>query len=147
MKTEHQSQNLRKGRVSQPYQAYLVTIATRHRYPFFEDHGRARLVGRIMTDLESLGACHNWCYVVMPDHCHWMFSLKQRYSLDQTVRMLKSKTSRLAGLSLWQKGFHDHALRQETDLLPTARYVIANPLRAGLVERVGDYPYWNAAWL
>ncbi len=147
MESEFHSQNLRTDRVSQPYQAYLITTVTRHRYPFFDDHHTARLVSRTLVELDAVGACHNWCYVVMPDHCHWMFSLKGTYSLSQTVRMLKGKTSRLAGMPLWQKGFHDHALRHERDLLPTARYVIANPLRAGLVERVGDFPYWDAAWL
>ncbi|MEQ7866160.1 transposase, partial [Xanthomonas sp. WHRI 8393] len=33
------------------------------------------------------------------------------------------------------------------DLRLAARYLIANPLRAGLVERVGDYPFWDAIWL
>jgi hypothetical protein len=28
-----------------------------------------------------------------------------------------------------------------------ARYIIANPLRAGLVDRIGDYPLWDAMWL
>jgi hypothetical protein len=28
-----------------------------------------------------------------------------------------------------------------------ARYVVANPLRAGLVKRLGDYPLWDAIWL
>jgi putative transposase len=28
-----------------------------------------------------------------------------------------------------------------------ARYIVANPLRAGLVERLGDYPHWDAVWL
>jgi hypothetical protein len=28
-----------------------------------------------------------------------------------------------------------------------ARYIVANPLRAGLVSRVGHYPFWNAVWL
>ena len=97
--------------------------------------------------MDDLGATHSWCYVVMPDHCHWLFSLKDQYSLAQTVRMFKGKCSRYVGINLWQKGFHDHALRSDSELLPMARYVIANPLRAGLVERVGDYPYWNAVWL
>ena len=26
----------------------------------------------------------------------------------------------------------------------TARYIIANPVRAGLVEDPMDYPYWDA---
>jgi hypothetical protein len=28
-----------------------------------------------------------------------------------------------------------------------ARYIVANPLRAGLVEHLGDYPHWDAVWL
>jgi hypothetical protein len=28
-----------------------------------------------------------------------------------------------------------------------ARYVVMNPVRAGLVSRVGDYPFWDAAWI
>ena len=51
------------------------------------------------------------------------------------------------GARLWQTGFHDHALRREEDLAATARYLIANPLRAGLVQRVGDYPFWDAVWV
>jgi len=48
---------------------------------------------------------------------------------------------------VWQPGFHDHALRKEEDVRAVARYVVANPLRAGLVQRIGDYPHWNAIWL
>jgi REP element-mobilizing transposase RayT len=49
--------------------------------------------------------------------------------------------------SLWQRGFHDHALRRDEDQQQVARYIIANPLRAGLVEKIGDYPLWDAIWL
>ena len=45
------------------------------------------------------------------------------------------------------RAFHDHALRANEDLRQAARYVIANPIRAGLVRRVGDYPFWNAIWV
>jgi REP element-mobilizing transposase RayT len=48
---------------------------------------------------------------------------------------------------LWQPGYHDHALRREEDLVATARYLVANPLRAGLVQHIGDYPLWDAVWL
>ncbi|MNO00306.1 hypothetical protein D3C81_2201730 [compost metagenome] len=51
------------------------------------------------------------------------------------------------GRPLWQRGFHDHALRREEDLAAVARYVVANPLRAKLVPRLGDYPHWDAVWL
>lgn len=51
------------------------------------------------------------------------------------------------GTSIWQSGFHDRAFRSEGDLLCVARYVVANPLRVKLVDRVGDYPFWNSVWL
>jgi len=66
---------------------------------------------------------------------------------------LKGRTARHLGplmgerSTVWQPGFRDRALRRESELLPVARYVVANPLRAGLVKRLGDYPHWDAMWL
>ncbi len=48
---------------------------------------------------------------------------------------------------LWQPGFHDRAIRKEEDLQAVARYIVANPVRAGLAGKVGDYPLWDATWL
>ncbi|NUT74814.1 hypothetical protein HNO86_07130 [Pseudomonas sp. C1C7] len=42
---------------------------------------------------------------------------------------------------------YDRAVRREKDVKHLARYVVANPIRAGLVERVHDYPLWDACWL
>ncbi len=46
-----------------------------------------------------------------------------------------------------KKGYFDRAPRYEEDVKAAARYIIANPLRAGLVARAGDYPLWDAIWL
>jgi hypothetical protein len=51
------------------------------------------------------------------------------------------------GQPVWQRGYHDHAVRREEDIKSLARYVIANPVRAGLTHSVGSYPHWDAAWL
>ena len=48
---------------------------------------------------------------------------------------------RIFGRSLWQKGYHDHVLRREEHIGAVARYIFANPVRAGLVEAIEDYPY------
>ncbi|MCP6134586.1 hypothetical protein NL393_35965, partial [Klebsiella pneumoniae] len=48
---------------------------------------------------------------------------------------------------IWQVGYHDRALRHDSDVRNIARYIITNPVRAGLVARVGDYPHWDAVWL
>ena len=49
--------------------------------------------------------------------------------------------------AVWQDGFHDQAIRGERHLREAARYIVLNPVRAGIVERIGDYPYWDAVWL
>lgn len=48
---------------------------------------------------------------------------------------------------VWQEAYHNHSVRGEEDLRALGRYVIGNPVRVGLVERVGDYPLWDAIWL
>ncbi len=89
----------------------------------------------------------------MPDHLHWLMQLSEGGSLSTSVMNVKSYATRgitqLRGTSgkIWQRGFYDHALRRDEDVLATARYIIANPLRSGLVKRVRDYPLWDAMWL
>jgi len=48
---------------------------------------------------------------------------------------------------VWQKTYHDHALRKDEDVLKAARYIVANPLRKGLVDKIGNYPLWDAIWV
>ncbi|MNC83563.1 hypothetical protein D3C75_1375940 [compost metagenome] len=69
------------------------------------------------------------------------------------MRRTKSRSTRAVNRAssregrLWQAGYHDRAIRREDDVKTAARYIIANPLRAGLVKRIGDYPLWDAIWL
>jgi REP element-mobilizing transposase RayT len=48
---------------------------------------------------------------------------------------------------VWSKAFHDHALRKEEDIVATARYIVSNPIRAGLVAHIGEYSLWDAVWI
>src|SRR5690606_22779756 len=89
-------------------------------------------------------------WVLMPDHAHWLLQLGSGAGLSELVGTLKSASSRAVSRAggpsgrLWAPGFHDRALRDDQSLIAVARYIVANPLRAGLVERIGDYPFWNA---
>jgi len=88
----------------------------------------------------------------MPDHLHLLLRLGET-GLSTVVKRLKARSGVLLNRKIgragrfWEPGFHDHALRREEDLITAARYIVANPLRAGLVSRISDYPYWNAKWL
>ncbi|WP_313089536.1 REP-associated tyrosine transposase [Pseudomonas sp.] len=140
------SSRLRAGRWSADEQIYLVTTVTKDRQPVFLDFEAARALVRVMQTDAARDSHVTLAFVVMPDHLHWLLQLRQT-SLSQLVGRVKSISAKQIGRRVWQDGFHDRALRKEEDLRAMARYVVANPLRAGLVERIGDYPHWDAVWL
>ncbi|NQD77808.1 transposase [Pseudomonas sp. CM27] len=139
------SDQLRLGRFSETSRLYLLTSTTLDRVPMFSDFHCARLM---VAELRV----RSLAWVVMPDHFHWLVELGPA-SLRRVMRRVKSRSTvminRHTGRSgrLWQKGFHDRALRREDDVQAVARYIVLNPKRAGLVSRVGDYPHWDAIWL
>lgn len=143
---------LRRGRVSLPGYVYLVTAATRDRHPVFRDFVAGCAAARSFMDPRVLGDASPLAWVLMPDHAHWLIRLGDGDDLAVVVKRLKSVSARNVNRSLhrngplWAPAFHDHALRGDEDLRHSARYVIANPVRAGLVEHVGSYPFWDAIW-
>jgi len=146
--------DLTKGRYSENGRAYFITtvLAERERR-YFDDFYCARLVVDEMRGSHECGAVHSLAWVVMPDHVHWLFQLGQTETLSSVVKGLKARSAHRVNRhlkrqgALWQKAFYDHALRKEEDVRGIARYIVANPLRAGLVENIGDYPLWDAIWL
>jgi len=139
--------NLRKGRVSLSNHAYLVTTVTSSRKPVFTSFATARVAVRCFHDKDVALHAKALAFVVMPDHVHWLLQLEENGSLSEAVRLFKAKVSLTLRQRVWQRGFHDHALRDDEDLRDIARYVIANPLRAGLAKSIGEYPHWDAIWL
>ncbi|MCM2319664.1 MAG: transposase [Pseudomonas sp.] len=142
----HSAHRLRAGRWSATGQIYMVTTVTRDRARLFSDFDIARMLIGIMREDAARGSHQTLAFVLMPDHLHWLLQL-QRGSLSELVGRVKSLSARRMRQSIWQDGFHDRAMRREEDLRTLARYIVANPIRAGLVERVGQYPHWDAIWL
>ncbi|SDT17529.1 REP-associated tyrosine transposase [Pseudomonas granadensis] len=145
------SHRLRHGRYAECNRIYLLTTNTYRRIPVFRDFALGRLVAEQLQSAHDHGVVNSLAWVVMPDHFHWLVELQQGSlgDLMQKTKSLSTKAvNRSAGfkITLWQKGFHDRALRREEELVNVARYVVANPLRAGLVKKLADYPLWGAIW-
>lgn len=144
---------LRRGRCSLPGTPYLITTICAGRSPLFQEWTCASAVAATLAEARLWRDARLECWVLMPDHLHMVVTLGKE-ELPQLMRRTKAVTSRAANVSLgrnggpvWARGYHDRALRHEDDLRVVARYVIANPLRAGLAAAVADYPYWDARWL
>ena len=145
--------SLRRGRVSIPGQCYLLSFVVDGRRPVFLDPAHARAASRTLNRRGLWKDSELLAWVIMPDHAHLLARLGGSDRLQQLVTRIRAAISRevrSAGSgvgSLWQSGFHDRAVRSDEDLRAVARYVVANPLRAGVVEVLADYPYWDATWM
>ncbi len=149
--TKPHASDLRNARVSENGRIYLITCVTHRREQVFSHWNHGRVLVNVM--MKERQRAETLAYVIMPDHLHWLLQLKDDTRLGELMRTVKGVSSwqinKLSNRSgrLWQPGFHEHALRKAEDLVATARYLVANPLRAGLVQNIGDYPLWDAVWL
>ena len=85
-------------------------------------------------------------YCFMPDHVHLLVEgVHSESNLQRFVRNWKQRTAfwfkREKRAALWQRGYYEHILRSDESVEQKARYVLENPVRAGLVEHPGDYPW------
>jgi putative transposase len=145
--------DLRKGRISLPGQYYHVTINTERRIRLFTNLVNCHPIAKVLSEMGKEDLVFNYAWVLMPDHLHWIFKLGEHESLSEVVRRLKGRSSRdihrdtkYSG-AVWHPAFFDRAIRANEDLRQIAEYVIQNPVRAGLVVDMGQYPFWNACWL
>jgi putative transposase len=125
-----------------------LTICTLNRAPLFADHGLAGICRDVLA--ERAGECRValLAYCIMPDHVHILAS-PTATSLIEFVRQVKSVSTRalwhkgVAG-RIWQARFYDHFLRRDEDVETVRRYILANPMRKGLVATADEYPFSGA---
>jgi REP element-mobilizing transposase RayT len=84
-----------------------------------------------------------WC--LMPDHFHALVAPDKEGNVVDWVRRFKGRVAadaRQQGLrNLWQRSFHDHVVRVEEAVSDVVSYILANPVRAGLVEDWRKWPH------
>lgn len=142
---------LRKGRVSIENQTYHITAVTLNRQPLFNDLYLARSLINALR--KQSNEAKTLAFVVMPDHFHWLVRLEtETADMSKLVLRIKTITARHyarqhSARKIWQRGFYDHAIRREEDLVVVARYIVANPLRAGIATSVRCYSHWDTIWL
>lgn len=139
---------------SESNNVYFVTICTAEKRNYFIDGKVAKIIEDEL-DLRQRAAkeIRLFCYCLMPDHLHILFSLTEDYvrkytsdSLSNWICAFKRYTSRSANIMfrvkpLWQKNFYDHVVRKEESLSAIADYILNNPVRKGIVLKQEEYPH------
>jgi REP-associated tyrosine transposase len=144
------SKALRHGRRSEKGRCYSITFVCERRRRSLTPLRSARVVVRCLRAQDLKCITRTVAFVVMPDHVHWVMRMETDRPLAMVVNWVKQATAfgingleDRRGRRVWQRGFYDHQIRDDVDLYFQSAYVLENPMRAGLVESVEQYPHWD----
>lgn len=125
---------------------YSLTFCTHFRGHVFVD---AQVVDLVLLQILRAAGEEEFsvlAYCFMPDHVHL---LVQGNSESSDARRLIKAAKQYAGYAysqkysqkLWQPWGFERVLRDDEASFAVARYVVENPVRAGLAKTVAEYPF------
>lgn len=125
---------------------YYVTINTNYKISYFNEKGLVELVKKVLKDMAEKFRFLIWVYCFMPNHLHFLAEgEKEDSDFRKFVTAFKQKSGYLykkqIKKKLWQENYYEHVLRKDEDTMRVIKYILNNPVRAGLVENYYDYPY------
>ena len=91
-------------------------------------------------------------YCLMPDHLHVLLSpATSGIPVARWLQQFKSFSTNLywrhgGSSKLWQRSAYDHVCRESETAEKVLRYIVENPVRAGLVADWGDWP-WTGVFI
>ena len=125
---------------------YFLTFCTYRRCDTLLDQSVASMVVRQILRAAERFEFAVSAYCLMPDHVHLLIDGRsERSDLRRFIKRAKQSSGQIyasaAKGSLWQDSYYDHVVRPEEDLSGIARYIIENPVRAGLAKSPLEYPF------
>ena len=130
--------------------AYFITVCTKNRKNLFwmdvgviiDRPNNVPLTNLGMIARQSIEDIPNYYsavsvdhFVIMPNHIHLLLQINTDAdgrsmiapTVSTVVRLMKGTVSKQAGLSVWQKGFYDHVIRNDHDYREIWNYIDGNP--------------------
>jgi putative transposase len=128
----------------------FLTTSTYKRRPYFAEPANVQLVTAKILPVADLHGFALFAYCFMPDHLHALVAgIRRNSDFQAFVKVAKQRSGyhfkRARATRLWQPSFFDRTLRSGEEPHEAVRYVVANPVRAGLVSTVSDYEHWGSS--
>ena len=140
----------RIARVVAPNMPHHIVQRGNRQMPVFFCDGDYERYRALMSEWCARWAIEVWAYCLMPNHVHLVVVPPSEEALARAIgeahRRYTCHVNEREGWQghLWQGRFASYVM-DEDYLLTAVRYVELNPVRAGLVESPGDYPWSSAA--
>ncbi len=129
---------------------HIVQRGNRSQDVFFEPYDRVRYLGFLKNVVDKYHV-EIICYCLMKNHIHLIAVPSEESSLASCFRQAHSQYARIINKRfdwsghLWQDRFHSSPL-DPAYLYNAVRYVLQNPVRAGICESAWDYKWSSAAF-
>src|SRR4051812_6370604 len=132
---------------------YLITICTRDK---LERFAAAPVVDAAQEQFRRTADDERFdilAYCFMPDHVHLVVEgTSDGSDLRRLVGVAKQRAAYALWSGhklskLWQGGYHDWVIRPDQSITAVIRYVLDNPVRAGLVRVWDEYPFSGCKYL
>ena len=129
---------------------YFVTICVKDRWPILCNSAKidpetgklplsetGEIINQIITEIPTYyPSVRIDQYVIMPNHIHLIIVLNENHeetacaaSISRIVQMMKGIVTKTLTYSIWQKSFHDHIIRDESEYLRICEYIETNPAK------------------
>src|SRR5207248_7568715 len=127
-------------------QRVFLTMCTFQRRRYFDDASLVTLVRTHLLQAMDKRDGETTAYCFMPDHLHALTigasdGFNARHSADVFRRQSAYFFRRAGHGRLWQEGYYDRVLRAEEATPAVVRYIVENPVRAGLCHEAAAYPF------
>jgi putative transposase len=125
---------------------YSLTFCCYRRQRLFTD---AAVVDCVLSQFQHIATKEQFAiaaYCFMPDHVHLLVEGVSKHSdclrfISRAKQRSGFRYAQSRNNRLWQRYGYEHVLRNDESTMTVARYILENPVRAGLVKRVEDYPF------
>lgn len=92
-----------------------------------------------------------YTYVLMSNHVHLLIEAREKGSISKIMQGITLAHTRYYNIKyktsghVWQGRFKSPIVGEDRYLLEVSRYIELNPVRAGIVEKLEDYPWSSYA--
>ncbi len=125
---------------------YFVTMTLLERQPLFADPRAAEITFRELQYYRHKHEIELYAYVIMPDHVHVVLRPIGHLTLPRWVRRFKTFVAHaLEQGPIWMRDYWSEYLWDDEMIAQKIEYIHRNPIRRGLVNEVGDYPWSSIA--
>jgi putative transposase len=126
---------------------FFATTKTHAGRRLLQSERNATLLIDVLRSYMAAGKFKVRDFVVMPDHVHLLLSVGGDSTIEKAMQLIKGRFSyRLkheCGYlgEVWQVGFSESRADDAASLERYRKYIAQNPVKAGLAERAGEFPY------